>query len=400
MRIVYFNYLYDLYGASIGSTRKAEYLFTALRNLGYDVKIYWRKGQPKEGENIGRKIYGRLKKYLAWLLHDPKIVLSNLKYFVEEYKIIKDEKPDLIIVRLETYVVSSVILAKLFKLPLIIEADAPAVYEERTFQHQYYRLPHVPEAIERTILKVSDKSICVSNVAKNYFIKQGVPKQKLEVISNGVDVRKFTIDNSPHEIREKFGIDGICVGFVGSFHLWHGVDNLMKIIEDVTAKFPQIKFLMVGQGGPMYDTFKQFVRANQLEDNVIFTGYVSMDDMPKYIAAMDIVLAPYPKMKMFHYSPVKIYEYMASGKPVIASRIGQIGEIIQDGHNGILCAPGNVAEMEEKLIDLIQDPEKRARIGRKAYETIIANHTWEKKAQQWAEICDSVFKSSKNRSVG
>ena len=334
MKIVYFNYLYDLYGSSIGSTRKGELLMSALQEVGNDVKIYWMKKQP--GQEAQSGVTGTtknfLKRMLARYLHEPKLFLLNLKYLIKENQIINREKPDLIIHRLDLLLCSSLILAKLKKLPIMIEADGPGVYEAHEFQKEFWNIPGLSEYIETLNLSKADRSVCVSNTAREYFIKNGAPAEKLVTITNGANIEKFNPDLDTSDVLEKYNLKGkTVIGFVGSFHYWHGVDNLMEVIKQICKADPDTAFLMVGAGGPMTVELEAFIEKEGLTGRVAMTGYVEHDDMPKHIAAMDIVLAPYPKLKFFYYSPVKLFEYMACGKPVVTTRLGQMAEVITDG---------------------------------------------------------------------
>src|SRR5262245_7386888 len=133
MKIVYFNYLYDLYGASIGSTIKGVKLMEALQHCGHEVKIYWRKDQPAANGAAGTKALARrfLKKHLETVLHEPNQIFSNLRHLYEEYRILQEEKPDLVVARLDVYMLSAVALAKKLNVPLVLEVDSPEVYEFR-----------------------------------------------------------------------------------------------------------------------------------------------------------------------------------------------------------------------------------------------------------------------------
>ncbi|MBN2010359.1 glycosyltransferase family 4 protein [candidate division KSB1 bacterium] len=395
MKIVYLNYLYDLYGASLGSTRKAELLMHELAQYGHDVKLYWMKKQPEPSNGqppkLKQKVRGSLKKYLAVLLHNPKNIMSNFGYFFRELKILRDENPDLVIYRLSNYQFSALWVAKMLKIPVIIEADAPNMYEEKIYETQYWQPPWIGTFIETQVIKHSEMGICVSNVAMDYFRNNGVPDEKICVISNGAYPEKYDAARIENDIRAKFNFkDKVCIGFVGTFHFWHGVENLFKIIREIATEFPNVVFLMVGDGGPLKPAFTKFVQEENLENNVIFSGYVPFEKVAKYLVAMDIVLAPYPNVEMFYYSPVKLFEYMAAGKPVIASALGQIAEMIEDGVSGKLCSPGNVEQMIASIKELIREPELRKKIGDNARQTILKHHTWQIKAQEWSQICHDV----------
>ncbi|MBN1638050.1 MAG: glycosyltransferase [Ignavibacteriales bacterium] len=397
MKIVYFNYLYDLYGVSLGSTRKAELLMAELEKSGYDVKIYWLEKQPTGNASLKHRIYGFFKKYMSGMVHNPKRLLSNIPNFFKEYRILKNENPDLLIYRLHSYFFSGLLAAKLLKIPVIIEADTPNIYEDMVFQPKIWHLPLIGCYIEKCVIQNAKMTICVSNDAKNYFIDKGIPEYKIAVITNGADTNKFGPFIDDDLIRQKYRITNrICIGFIGSFHFWHGVENLFKIIKSIVNSNPGAVFMMVGDGGPLKQTFETYVREENLENNVIFTGYIPYKEIPLYLAAMDVVLAPYPKLNFFYYSPIKIFEYMAAGKTVITSRIGQTAEIIQDGVNGLLSEPGNIEEMIKKLSDIIKSPELRLTIGENARNTIKNEHTWQKKAEQWHKICKKAVQQKQN----
>ena len=339
-KILYFSYLYDIWGISIGSTIKGIELMHGLSQLGYDVKLYWRNRQPEDGDDGGNALINfreRLKHRFDKYLHEPNQYLSNIKYLREENKILKKEKPDLLISRLDAYFFSSILLAKYYRIPILLEVDSPEVYEFITFHKYYWTQIWLLKLLERLTIRLVNEKFTVSNILKHYYIKRGIDPGKMHVITNGADIDKFTRIQNNGKIAQKYDLTGhVVIGFVGSFHYWHGVENLISLINGVIKTGKEVKFLMVGQGGPMRQLFQKHISENKLQGKVILTGFVPHENIPEYISAMDIVLAPYPNLDFFYYSPVKIYEYMAAGKPVVASKLGQISEIITDGHNGFL----------------------------------------------------------------
>lgn len=399
MKIVYFNYLYDLYGISIGSTIKAEELMASLEKTGHEVKIYWRKDQPSSNNGTLRSsTRSYLKKRLARYLHEPNQVLSNLRYLLEENRIINRESPDLIISRLDVYIFSALLLAKIKKIPLIVEVDSPEVYEFSTFHgHQYLIHQKLLKFLEMANIRNAATCFTVSNELKRYFVERGVPEDKLHVISNGADIQRFHPKIDKTTVIKKHNLQGnLVVGFVGSFHYWHGVDNLTKLIEGTLSLDPNIRFLMVGDGGPMKPKLEEFIAEKALKDRVVLSGHIPHHEVPQYISAMDILLAPYPKLDFFYYSPVKIYEYLACGKPVVTTRIGQISEVIADGKNGFLCEPDDVNLMQQRIVELVRNPSLRSSIGESAYQAIVERHSWEMKAKRLSDICHNVLESHRN----
>ncbi|MDQ7062990.1 MAG: glycosyltransferase family 4 protein, partial [candidate division KSB1 bacterium] len=356
MKIVYFNYLYDLWGASIGSTIKGIKLMEAIENCGHEVKIYWRKDDPNARPGVNGRLTAReiLKKYLAKYLHEPNQILYNWKFIREERAILERERPDVLITRLDAYVFSSMWLAKRMGIPVVLEADSPVSYELRTFHREYWTLPGVLDSIEKYNLRRADAAVVVSNVLADYFMQRQPRDDGYVVITNGADIERFHPQISGDDVRTKFSLNNdIVIGFIGSFHRWHGVENLIALLKPVLERNANVKFLLVGEGGPLKPTLEGYIRKHTLQHRVILTGHVPHEKVPGHIAAMDIVLAPYPKLPFFYYSPVKVYEYMACGKCVVASRLGQIAEAIEDGRSGFLVEPGKIEDYLAALQKLI-----------------------------------------------
>lgn len=393
MRILYFNYMYDLWGVSLGSTIKAIELMKALRECGHDVKVLWRREQQNfnDGNHSPHKPPPPIKQFLAKFLHEPNQVFTNIKFYFEEKDILKQEKPDLLISRLEAYTISSVYLADKMKIPVIVEADGPVAYEKMNYQDQFWTHQKLVDYFEVTALKNSLLNFTVSNQLKQYFIEKGVPGDSIHVIPNGADPDRFRPDVPCDDVKQQYQLrNNIVIGFIGSFHYWHGVENLIQIIRETIQNHQNVKFLMVGDGGPLKNSLEKFIKENNLTNRVHLTGLVKHQDIPKYIAAMDIVLAPYPKLKFGYYSPVKLYEYLSSGKAVVSSRMGQICEVIRDGENGFLCEPDDVAQMSQKISELIENPDSIKGVGARARKDVLNNYTWKRRGKQLSALCEAV----------
>jgi len=396
LKILYFNYLYDIRGASLGSAVKAIELFAALEKLGHEVKICWFKDQPvgSRSQTTSKKTREFLKRHLARFVHDPKLFFENFQFQKQEKRIVSEFQPDIIVSRLDLYLYSAVKTARKFDLPIIIEADSPPVYEAIEFQKQYWRLPAIPNKIERWVMHNADFVITQSNVLHDYFVKtHRLDSSKTAMITNGADIEKFFQSTKDEKLLNKYHLTNEpVIGFVGSMSVWHGIENLFSIIRKVLSNNPKVRFLLVGAGGGLEEEMRAFLRNENFEKQVILTGYVPYDKIPDYITLMNVVLAPYPNLPFFYYSPVKIFEYMAAGKTVITTPIGQIAEIITDGENGIFCSPDNLDQVVSSIDSLLHDSTECKRIGENARQTIVKNHTWMHKAVEWEAICNKVIK--------
>lgn len=400
MKILYFNYMYDLWGVSLGSTIKAIELMKALEACGHEVKVMWRREQDNfnNGNHVPHRPPTKLKQVLAKFLHEPNQILTNFKFYWEEKDILKAERPDLLISRLEAYTISSIYLANKMGIPVIVEADGPVAYEKMNFQDQFWTHQRLVDYFEVAALKNCALSFTVSHQLKHYFMEKGVPGDTIYVIPNGADPDRFRPDLPCDDVKQQYQLwDHLVIGFVGSFHYWHGVENLIQIIEATVQRHQRVKFLMVGDGGPLKHSLEKFITANGLSGRVHLTGLVKHQDIPRYIAAMDIVLAPYPRLEFGYYSPVKLYEYLASGRAVVSSRMGQIAEVIRDGENGFLCEPDDIAAMTETINGLIESPELIHRVGAQARTDVINHYTWKRRGQQLSELCEKVVTTAASR---
>jgi glycosyltransferase involved in cell wall biosynthesis len=249
-------------------------------------------------------------------------------------------------------------------------------------------LPMVPEFTERLHFRLADGIFVVSDVLKKYYTERYVPETKMTVIHNGVDVERFNqgIENGHVGHQER---KGPVIGFVGSFHYWHGIKELSEIMTHILNGYPQVSFLLVGDG-PMIPELKRQFSGPDVRERVQFAGYVEHQEVPRYVATMDIMLALYPKLDFFYYSPLKLFEYMAAGKPVVATGMGQIKQVIEDGKNGFIFAPGSMTECVEKTVQLIENTPLRKRLGRAARETMVNEYTWYRAAQKIDALIASV----------
>jgi glycosyltransferase involved in cell wall biosynthesis len=177
--------------------------------------------------------------------------------------------------------------------------------------------------------------------------------------------------------------------FVGNLMLWHGLDDLIDIFSLVSHKLPSARLILVGDG-PARSIVEKKVKELSLSRSVHITGYVPHEKIPCFLSAADVVVIPYPKLSMpLWFSPLKLYEYMAAGKAIVASRDGQIAEVIQDGFTGLLVEPGDKNNFAGRLIDLIQNPSIREFLGTNARLQAVSYHSW----NQYIEHIEEIYKS-------
>jgi glycosyltransferase involved in cell wall biosynthesis len=165
------------------------------------------------------------------------------------------------------------------------------------------------------------------------------------------------------------------IGFVGSFQPWHDVEGLLRAFSRLYADDHTLRLMLVGDGEPR-ETLEETTRQLGLESAVVFTGNIPHDSVPDYIAAMDVAVAPYNWNKDFYGSPLKLFEYMAAGKPTVAAAIGQIEEVIEHRKTGWLYPSGDHEQLADGLASLLYSPESSSAIGAAAREKILTDYTW------------------------
>jgi glycosyltransferase involved in cell wall biosynthesis len=247
--------------------------------------------------------------------------------------------------------------------------------------------------LELAVLGKPLRGLQASVAAWEAGIEKGqVDPGKITVIPLGVNVELFTQPYDSQAARAQLGLpDTPVIMFVGSFQMWHGLDRLVESFAHVLQEFPEARLLLVGDG-PARPVVEQKIAKLGIANGVNITGIVPHARVPEMLAAADVVAVPYPHLsKELWFSPLKLYEYMAAGKAIVASRAGQIAEVVQNGHTGILVEPGNVDDFAQAIIQLLKDRAERKRLGRNARQQAIERHSWEQYVRRLEEIYLSVL---------
>ena len=241
------------------------------------------------------------------------------------------------------------------------------------------------ERFERLNLNAAARIFVVSEVERRNLLHFGIADEKIIVNPNGVDTEKFRPDIGGLAARRELGVgaDEILAGFVGTFGPWHGVLTLAEAIT-LMPDDREVRFLLVG-AGRFRDEVERIIRAAGREDRVIFAGHLDHERVPSLLDACDILLSPHVPLadgSEFFGSPTKLFEYMAMGKAIVASRLGQIGDVLTDEESGLLIEPGNARELADAILRLSESSELREHLGSAARRAAVERHTWKQNAQR------------------
>ncbi len=399
LKVLYINYLFDRTYSSVGAAVHVKEFSDAARAIGVNIQSCDLNKFGSESAAVTSKTRAWLKSKLSRYVGQFNALLSNIGYFKREWRMVEMKKPDALLVRYNLLNFSAALVARLKGIPLILEVNSPMALESRQFNKNTVNLPLVLEWFEKLNMKLASRVYAVSDALKDYLVSQGVSATKVSVVPNGVNVERFHPKLSGADVRTAHGLEGaIVLGFVGSFHYWHGVESLAPYVEQLCAKYENVRFLLVGNG-PLKDELEATFRDKRLSDKVVFVGYIEHDRIPEYLAAMDIMLAPYPAMDFFYFSPLKLYEYMAAGKPAIASKVGQIEEMLQDGVNGVLYEAGNSEQFLAKSCQLIESEALRQSLGRRARELVCAKYSWKTNAAAVVGLIEKALQERRSSSI-
>lgn len=241
-------------------------------------------------------------------------------------------------------------------------------------------------------LGFSDKIIAVTPGIKTNLEKvYNIPGEKIVVVSNGANTSLFK-PLEQETCRKELGLDlevpYIC--FVGNLAPWQGVEYLVKAAPSILSRLPECHFLIVGDGVMKNNLFKLCSELG-VEDRFIFTGVIAYDRVPLYINASDTCTAPFifARNAKIGLSPLKLYEYMACGKSIVASNISGVSDVLEASGGGIPVLPENPVALAEGILKLLENPELRIKLGSKGLSYVTENYSWYSVAKKVNEVCRS-----------
>jgi glycosyltransferase involved in cell wall biosynthesis len=269
------------------------------------------------------------------------------------------------------------LLSRLTGKPLFLEYNGSEVYAASVWG-QRTPLMRQLQLCERAALASAAVIVVVAEASKAELIGMGVDPHRILVNPNGVDAERFA-GGGRDEVRRELGLDGTeVIGFVGSFGPWHGAPVLARAFAEIAAQRPQARLLLVGEG-PQRDEVVRILHDGSVANRAVLTGKVPPRRVPAYLDACDVLVSPHVDLGggvEFFGSPTKLFEYMASGKPIVASRLGQIADVLADGESAMLVAPGDTHELARALERLLDDHVAAAALGAAARRAAIERHSW------------------------
>jgi glycosyltransferase involved in cell wall biosynthesis len=284
-------------------------------------------------------------------------------------------RPEFVYQRTSMNNLAGLMLARRLRVPLVLEANASEVQWREEWSS--LRHPALGRACERVLLRQADRIAAVSENAAGHLRTAGAPADRLRVVPNGVEVQRFA---GAQPLALPFPGSACVIAFTGLFYPWHGVSYLAQAFTLVAERRPDARLLLVGDGEDAARVRHVLENAGVLA-KTLMTGLVGADAVPRYLAAADIVVSPHAADESFIGSPIKLWEYMASGRAIVASSVAQLSDVIADGRTGLLVPPRDPDALAAALVRLCDDPQLRARLGSAAQAEASAHHSWEARLQ-------------------
>lgn len=326
-------------------------------------------------KNIKSINYGKL-----WV---PYVMISA---FFSILSLLINKKIDLIYERHHIFGIG-VFLGKIFRIPTILEVNGLMIEEMRVLRSFHPLFINVAQIFESFVFQRTNCIISVTEGIKKYLSeKYSVPSDRIITISNGVNIDLFKpIDNSKEALNLSPEFNYVL--FVGSLIDWQGVDTLIKASPLILKDMPKTHFLIIGEGS-MKVPWMELANQLNVSENFLFMGAVLHEYIPLYINASDICVVPKKPLKS-GYSPLKLYEYMACGKAVIASDLEGF-EILNKANAGILVEPNNSNKLSEAILKLLTDKDLMHEMGLNGRREVQDYYSWYEVARKVIQICIDV----------
>ena len=347
-----------------------------LTKMGHEVDIIAREGKGETDIDI-KKVFSK------------DIPLARLFFNIDTgfklRKLLKKNDYDIIHDRGYLFGGTATKLANNHDLPVVLQIDDDWIEMEHRHSN-YLNLPIMngyAKKFCRSLIDRTDWSFTVSKTLRKIIRDSwGGDTSTIDVIPNGVNPEQFVPMKKSNHLKEKYDLKGKTMVFVGKLGPWHGIDTLLKAAPKIKKEYPEFKVVIVG--GDQKDVAKYSKMAG---DEIVFTGKVPYKEVRKYINLGDICVAPYPDVD-YGFSPFKIFEYMACEKPVLASDLPSLREILSED-TAILTKPGDPDKLAENTIDAFN--RDLTKMGKNARQKVNENYTWKKSTEKLVDLYEKAI---------
>jgi glycosyltransferase involved in cell wall biosynthesis len=284
--------------------------------------------------------------------------------------------PDAVYERLSLFGTAGMRLASATGATHALEVNALLAEEQARWRG--LRLARRARRRERRVVRAAALRVAVSEELAAR-VRQIASSGDTVVVPNAVDATAYAHLPERRDARQRMGLppDAITLGFLGALRPWHGLEYAI----DALPRLPNVLLAIAGDG-ELRSTLESRARERAVAERVRWLGQLPPAEVPPFLAALDIGLIPYPELRDFAFSPLKLYEYLAAGVPVVASDIGQVGAVLRAMGCGRLVRPGDPAALAEGVMAVLRDPEPSRARAMEARGRALTEHSWEERARR------------------
>ena len=363
-------------------------LIGALRKLGHEVMVVAPAAmeRAKFGDDAG--LVALLKRHVPHFAYELMEFGYSLLAYLRLRRAVLTFRPDCLYERYSLFMPSGVWIKKAFGLPMLLEVNGP-LFQERQQHEGGIALQRLASWSQRYAWQGADFVLPVTSVLADMVLAAGVPKERVSVIPNGIDPERFGNNSlSTQAAKAKLGLgDRLVLGFTGFVREWHGLDRVVDLVAE-RANGSGLHLLIVGDG-PARESLQARARERGIVDRITVTGVVDRDRVPDYVAAFDVALQP---AVVPYASPLKLFEYLAMGRAIVAPATPNLAEVLTDGENALLFDPARPDGMRRAVEKMLNDGELRRRVAEGAKRSIVQRKlTWSNNAQRVVDLFDRLL---------
>lgn len=259
-------------------------------------------------------------------------------------------------------------------IPWILETNGPFFYEAKT-ERRSIALSTIARRLEIQAYRDCDVLVCITSPLRDIIVREaGVPEDKIVLVPNGVDTKRF----HPSKADGARYFPMPTLGFVGSLIAWQGLDRLITALAELRAEGTDWALVVAGDG-PERAAWEKLAWNLGVEDRVLFLGSVPWEQVPSVLGRVDVGYSGQVPLKIgaMYHSPLKLYEYLAMGKPVIAAAYEDALRVVEPGQTGYLFVPDSMAELKAVLKEALRNRDHWEAMGATARQHVVSRHGWE-----------------------
>jgi glycosyltransferase involved in cell wall biosynthesis len=388
------NNIFLIYYGSFNTKSGSNiHILELLRNLNkYTDTALFAPGQKSVDRSLSKATY-------VPVIDNKYLVQPSYEFMLSFYLLYSciTNRPDVLYLRQNSFPFFPIILCKILKIPSVVEVNGLVLDElkvnpeSKSFAYKVFS--YLALHSEKLNYKYCDRIISVTDKLRDELVRMySIPEEKVFVINNGANTDLFKpLDRK--QVKAELGLEDskryVC--FVGHLAAWQGVEFLIYASPLILEKCPDVRFLVVGDG-VMKEKLLKIAFELGLSDKFVFTGRVPYKNVPLYINAADICVAPFieERNSKIGLSALKTYEYLACGKPIVASSIPGVKDLIESSGGGISVTPENPEELAAAVVKLISEENAQALMGEKGRKYIMENHSWDGVARKILAICNNI----------